>query len=47
MRTISNEEVVYEVQVPLDRKTDRLSNAILQLDRGNAAGVEWKKKEKK
>src|SRR5262245_58762468 len=32
MRTISNEEIVYEVQVPIDRKTDRLSNAILKLD---------------
>jgi hypothetical protein len=47
MRTISNEEVVYEVQLPIDRKTDRLSNAILKLDTENATGVEWKKKEKK
>jgi len=47
MRTISNEEVVYEVQLPIDRKTDRLSNAILKIDPENATGVEWKKKEKK
>lgn len=47
MRTISNEEVVYEVQVPIDKKTDRLSNQILQIDPENATGVEWKKKEKK
>ena len=47
MRTISNEEVVYEVQLPIDRKTDRLSNAILKLDPENATGVEWKKKDKK
>jgi uncharacterized membrane protein YhiD involved in acid resistance len=47
MRTISNEEVMYEVQVPLEKKTDRLSNAILQIDPENATGVEWKKKEKK
>jgi uncharacterized membrane protein YhiD involved in acid resistance len=47
MRTISNEEVIYEVQVPIDRKTDRLSNAILKIDPENATGVEWKKKEKK
>ena len=44
---VSNEEVVYEVQLPIDRKTDRLSNAILQIDPENATGVEWKKKEKK
>jgi hypothetical protein len=47
MRTISNEEIVYEVQLPIDRKTDRLSNAILKIDPENATGVEWKKKEKK
>jgi hypothetical protein len=47
MRTISNEEVVYEVQLPIDKKTDRLSNQILQIDPENATGVEWKKKEKK
>jgi len=47
MRTISNEEVVYEVQLPIDKKTDRLSNAILKIDPENATGVEWKKKEKK
>ena len=47
MRTISNEEVVYEVQMPIDKKTDRLSNAILKIDPENATGVEWKKKEKK
>jgi len=47
MRTISNEEIVYEVQLPIDRKPDRLSNAILKIDPENATGVEWKKKEKK
>jgi hypothetical protein len=47
MREISSEEIVYEVQLPIDRKTDRLSNAILKLDPDNATGVEWKKKEKK
>ena len=47
LRTVSNEEVCYEVQLPLDRKPDRLSNAILKIDPDNATGVEWKKKEKK
>ncbi len=46
-RTVSNEEVVYEVQLPIDKKTDRLSNQILEIDPKNATGVEWKKKEKK
>jgi hypothetical protein len=47
MRTVSNDEVMYEVQLPIDKKTDRLSNQILQIDPENATGVEWKKKEKK
>jgi uncharacterized membrane protein YhiD involved in acid resistance len=47
LRTVSNEEVEYEVAVPIDKKTDRLSNAILKIDPENATGVEWKKREKK
>jgi len=48
LRTASDEEVCYEVQVPLDKKTDRLSNSILKIDPDNATGVEWnQKKEKK
>ena len=48
LRTATAEEVCYEVKVPLDRKTDRLSNMILKLDPENVSGVEWdEKKEKK
>jgi hypothetical protein len=48
LRTITAEELCYEVKLPLDKKTDRLSNAILLLDAENAAGVEWvEKKDKK
>ena len=47
LRTVSNEEVCYEVQLPIDRKPDRLSNAILKIDPENGTGVEWKAKEKK
>jgi uncharacterized membrane protein YhiD involved in acid resistance len=47
LRTASEEEICYEVQLPIDKKTDRLSTAILNLDPKNATGVEWKKKEKK
>jgi hypothetical protein len=47
VRTVSNDEVVYEVQLPIDKKPDRLSNAILKLDPDNATGVEWTKKDKK
>jgi hypothetical protein len=48
LRTASTEEVCYEVQFPIDRSTDRLSNLILAIDPQNATGVEWEdKKEKK
>jgi uncharacterized membrane protein YhiD involved in acid resistance len=47
LRTVSNEEIVYEVQLPLEKKTDRLSTAILKIDPDNATGVEWKKKNDK
>ena len=31
----TSEEVAYEVHMPIDKKTDRLSNAILELDPNN------------
>jgi hypothetical protein len=48
LRTSTPEEVCYEVKLPLDKHTDRLSNVILKLDPENTKGVEWdEKKEKK
>ncbi len=48
LRTASTEALIYEVGMPIDRKTDHLSDAILQLDPNNATAVEWdEKKEKK
>jgi hypothetical protein len=48
LRTASKEEIWFEVHVPIDRKTDKLSNMILALDPDNATAVEWdEKKEKK
>src|SRR5947207_3171170 len=41
LRTVTKEEVTFEVHVPIERKTDRLSNEILSLDPDNASGVEW------
>jgi uncharacterized membrane protein YhiD involved in acid resistance len=41
LRTASTEEVCYEVKLPIDRKTDRLSNTILAMAPENATGVEW------
>ena len=47
LRTETKDEVTFEVRVPIDRKTDRLSEEILEVDRNNAAGVEWEEKKSK
>jgi len=47
IRAVAKEEVHYEVHVPLDRKTDRLSQAILKLAPENVTGVEWEEKKEK
>lgn len=47
IRTSSDEEVCYDVEVPLELKTDRVTNAILKLDPDGHAVVEWSEKKKK
>jgi hypothetical protein len=47
MRTSAEEEISYDVQVPLDRRTDRLPDHIMKLDPENATSVEWKEKKEK
>jgi hypothetical protein len=47
LRTESKEEIWYDVQVPLDRKTNGLSEQILSLDPQNATSVQWEEKKKK
>ena len=46
LRTSSDEEVCYDVQVPYDVQTDRVSNTILRLDDDGHASVEWVEKKK-
>jgi hypothetical protein len=46
MRTSAEEEMAYEVQVPIDRRTDRLPDHVMKLDPENATAVEWKEKKK-
>jgi uncharacterized membrane protein YhiD involved in acid resistance len=43
----SDDEVCYEVLVPLEMQKDRLSNAILKLDPEGHASVEWNEKKPK
>jgi Domain of unknown function (DUF4956)/MgtC family len=48
LRSTAEDGLSYDVQVPLDRKTDRISEQILKLDPEKATAVEWKdKKDKK
>lgn len=47
LRTSSDEEVCYEVNVPLELATDRISNAILRLDPDGHGSVEWGEKKAK
>jgi hypothetical protein len=44
LRVTKEDELCYDVQVPLDRKTDRVSEIILKLDPENVTEVEWKEK---
>jgi len=46
LRSASQEELAYDVHVPVERKTDRLSEQILDLDRANGA-VQWEQKKEK
>lgn len=46
LRTSSDEEVSYDVAVPLEVRTDRVTNAILRLDRDGHAAVDWTEKKK-
>jgi uncharacterized membrane protein YhiD involved in acid resistance len=47
LRTSSADEVSYEVLLPYEQPTDRLSNAILALDERGETAVEWEEKKAK
>jgi Domain of unknown function (DUF4956)/MgtC family len=47
LRTSSDDEVCYDVAVPIETQTDRISNAILKLDPQGHASVEWSDKKAK
>jgi uncharacterized membrane protein YhiD involved in acid resistance len=47
LRTSSDEEVCYDVQVPLELRTDRITNSVLKLDPEGHATVEWTDKKGK
>jgi uncharacterized membrane protein YhiD involved in acid resistance len=47
LRTSSDQEVCYEVQVPIEVSTDDVSDVILKLDPEGHASVEWEEKKAK
>jgi uncharacterized membrane protein YhiD involved in acid resistance len=47
LRGTSTEELHYEVRIPIDRKADGLTDAILALDRDNASAAELEEKKDK
>ena len=47
LRGSSQEELHYEVRMPSEGKTDRLSDRILKLDPENGTEVEWEEKKEK
>jgi len=47
LRSASKEESGTKVAMPLERKTDRVSTALLALDPQNATAVEWKRRRPK
>jgi uncharacterized membrane protein YhiD involved in acid resistance len=47
LRSAGAKELMYEANLPLDTKTDRVSNAILLLDANNEKEVIWEEKRKK
>lgn len=47
LRTSANDEISYDVRVPLDKKTDRLSELILKLEPNNSLSVQWEEKKEK
>jgi len=47
LRSASDEEVCYEVKVPLELQTDDVSDRILKLDPQGHLAVEWEEKKNK
>jgi hypothetical protein len=47
LRSSTEENLTYEVRLPIDKKVDRLSSGILKLEPENATGVEWEEKKEK
>ena len=47
LRSAADDEVCYDARVPLELRRDRVTNAILKLDPGGHAAVDWSEKKPK
>jgi len=47
LRSTGPKELTYETELPLEARTDRISNSILQLKPGSEMEVNWEEKKKK
>jgi|RhiMethySRZTD1v2_1073278.scaffolds.fasta_scaffold67773_5 hypothetical protein len=47
LRSTGPKELTYEAELPLEARTDRISNSILQLKPGSEMEVNWEEKKKK
>ena len=47
LRAAGDEEIAYELKMPMERRTDRLSNAILRLAAEGDISVDWEQKKDK
>ena len=47
LRSMAEDELVYQVRLPFKRRTDKISTAIVALDSANEVAVEWKEKKPK
>jgi uncharacterized membrane protein YhiD involved in acid resistance len=47
LRSASDDEVCYDLQVPIELQTDDVSNRILQLDPNGHLAVDWEEKKNK
>jgi hypothetical protein len=47
LRSSSGEALTYEVELPINRRVDRISTAILKIDPENVTGMDWEDSDKK
>jgi uncharacterized membrane protein YhiD involved in acid resistance len=47
LRAAGDDQIAYEIKLPIEKKTDRITSAILKLEPENISAVEWEEKKEK